>query len=141
MLREHEPFREGKRSRLDGWEIEPKKLWFPYFPEKGGESPLFAHVIAFEHIRRGLAVPKDVSDVMEFHAKRDVGGIQIAVKRWNFLAMTGRGLASERILNEFVKSIAYTFGDFVKDKCKTRSKLIHGALAFESSIFSSVSVN
>lgn len=143
MLREREPSGQGRHSRLEGWKSEPKILWYKYFPKRGKESPSFAHIIALECVKNGYAIPKDVSDVMDFLAKRDKKGIEIAISHWNSLVVTGVGPYSKRVrvVDEFVKSIAYTFGEFDQSKWQIRRKLIKDAMTFEASIFSSGSVN
>lgn len=141
MTKELGPLMEKGTSRLSGWEKEPQMLEFPYFPARADESPLFAHIIAFECVRGGVPIPVEVSNAMESYAKRGSNTIKIDIKRWNFCAMIGRGIRSDKFLKGFIENITYTFGEFSKSKHEIRSKLICNALQIESSVTSSASVN
>ena len=142
MFKEIEPLRQEKRSRLDSWEEDPRKLYFPYFPNKGDESPLFAHIIALKALRKGKQIPDEVGDVLVNWAERKSPQIKVNLTNWNFFVMANRlPKNKDKYFIEMRELIADTFGEKGAGALSRRVKLMSDAVTFESSIFSSVSVN
>ncbi len=114
---------------------------FAYFPEKGEESPLFAHIIAIQQIKAGYRIPEVVVEAVVFSAKRGKRDLRVGLNRWNNTGFLKFKRVNADNLKSPANNISYTFGKSEKVGWGKRTKLMLDALKFEASIFSSISVN
>lgn len=128
-------------SRLDFWEEDLGKLWNPYFPKYGVESPILAHVLVLDLVRDGEEIPEDVLDIVLFHARRGKNELMAKFAKWNTLGVIAGNLGCEQDLAEISLVMANSFGKDEDDLTKKRIKLMFDALKSEDSLFSSISVN
>lgn len=138
------PGLEIRVSRIAGWEDEPKRLWYQYFPdipEAQFNSPLFAHIIALQFINEGEEIPKEVIDVVSYFAQKNEIKLRARLEKWNTIDTMIEAVISEKEVGEIKKLFADSFGRDNEVSYKNRIKLMDDALKIEDSLFSSISVN